>query len=59
MSPNRRWSKAGEEPDIAEILADPVVHAVVRRDSVSMAQLRGVIARAQAALQVGFCRCAA
>jgi hypothetical protein len=59
MAPNRKWSKAGEEPALAEILADPMVHLVMRRDSVTLAQLQRVIARAQVTLGVGLCRCAA
>jgi hypothetical protein len=53
------WQNAGEEPSLAEILADPLVHQVMRRDGVSFQELQTVIARAQCALQVGLCRCAA
>jgi hypothetical protein len=59
MTSNRLWRKAGEEPDLADVLADPLVHLVMRRDGVSLAQLESVIARARAALRVGLCRCAA
>ena len=59
MMSNRLWRKAGEEPDLAEVLADPLVHLVMRRDGVSRAQLEAVIAQAQAALQECLCRCAA
>lgn len=59
MMSNRLWRKAGEEPDLAEVLADPLVHLVMRRDGVSRAQLEAVIARAQAALRACLCRCAA
>jgi hypothetical protein len=59
MMSNRLWRNAGEEPDLADVLADPIVHLVMRRDGVSLAQLQSVIARARAALRVGLCRCAA
>lgn len=55
----RRWTGAGEEPNLAEVLADPVVHAVMRRDGVTFVQLHRVITRAQAMLRVTPCRCAA
>ena len=35
----KRWRDAGTEPDLAEVLADPVVHLVMRRDGVSPCQL--------------------
>ena len=53
------WQNAGEEPALADVLADPLVHQVMRRDGVSFQQLQTVIARAQCALRVGLCRCAA
>jgi hypothetical protein len=59
MTSNRPWRKAGEEPDLAEVLADPLVHLVMRRDGVSLAQLQSVITHARAALRAGICRCAA
>lgn len=56
---NRKWERAGTEPALADVLADPLVHLVLRRDGVSLAELRAVIARAQAALGVCLCRRAA
>lgn len=55
MSLSRRWLKPGEEPDLAEVLDDPVVHLVMRRDGVSLAQLRCVITRARAVLRDDLC----
>ncbi|HMK67662.1 MAG TPA: hypothetical protein VK433_03865 [Stellaceae bacterium] len=49
------WRQAGKEPSIEEVLADPVVHSVMRRDSVSIDGLRAVIVRAQAALRSRRC----
>ena len=59
MMSNRLWRKAGEDPDLAEILADPLVHLLMRRDGVSRAQLEAVIAQARVALRECLCRCAA
>ena len=51
---------SGAEPRLGDVLGDPLVHAVMRRDGVSQAQLRAVIARAQACLRGDpCCRCAA
>lgn len=60
MSISRKWSEAGVEPDLAEVLADPLVHRVMRRDGVTLAELKAVIARGRAALGIELCcRCAA
>lgn len=56
---NRKWQHAGIEPALADVLADPLVHLVMRRDGVSLAELRGVLVRAQAVLGVCLCRSAA
>ena len=53
------WGEAGEEPDLAEVLADPVVHAVMRRDGVTQCELRAVIAGARTKLRRGLCCCIA
>ena len=59
MKINQRWHNAGEEPDLAEVLADPLVRLVMRRDGVSLGQLETLIAQARATFQVRLCRCAA
>jgi len=56
---NRSWEEPGSEPRLAEVFADPIVHLVMRRDSVSLGELRAVVARAQARLGERLCRCAA
>jgi hypothetical protein len=61
---NRQWLEAGEEPALTELLADPVVHAVMRRDGVTTRELCNHIAGARVRLgfgidAVGPCRCAA
>jgi hypothetical protein len=43
MSKRRTYETAGEEPDLHELLADPVIQAVMRRDGVSNAELWAVI----------------
>lgn len=55
------WSGPGQEPALSEVLADPLVHLVMRRDGVSRAELDAIIARAQANLRRAICcpRCAA
>jgi hypothetical protein len=42
------WTRAGAEPALEELLADPVLHLVMRRDGVSPGELRAVIAAARA-----------
>lgn len=58
MSIFRHWSRAGEEPALAEVLADPIVLALMRRDGVTLAEICRVIARVQPR-PVEPCRCAA
>jgi hypothetical protein len=41
------WVRGGAEPALEELLADPVLHLVMRRDRVSLAELRGIIVAAQ------------
>ena len=38
------WGRPGIEPPLGEVLADPIVQAVMRRDRVSRAALQSVIA---------------
>lgn len=61
---SRHWLEAGKEPALAELLADPLVHLVMRRDGVGMTELCNHIATARARLGLarfgdGPCRCAA
>ncbi len=59
-APREAWLEAGQEPSLAEILADPLVHLVMRRDGVSRAELEAVIAAAQGHWRgPECCRCAA
>jgi hypothetical protein len=39
------WGRPGIEPPLSEVLEDPIVQAVMRRDGVSLAALRAVIAQ--------------
>lgn len=55
LAGGQRWRKAGTEPDLAEVLADPMVHLVMRRDGVSPCQLRRVIVVARKRLRSGLC----
>ena len=40
------------EPPLAEVLADPIIHAVMERDGVTMEELSGHIDQAQHTLMV-------
>jgi hypothetical protein len=54
------WARAGIEPRLEEVLADSLVHQVMRCDGVTEAALRGGIGRAQTRLRSALCRrCAA
>ena len=56
---NRKWQHAGIEPALADVLADPLVHLVMRRDGVSLAELRGVLragASGARGLSLSLCR---
>jgi hypothetical protein len=61
---SRRWLEPGQEPVLVDLLADPMVHLLMRRDGVSMKELCNHIATARARLGFGRfgagpCRCAA
>lgn len=61
---SREWLEAGKEPALADLLADPILHLVMRRDRLSMTELCNHIATARARLGLarfgdGPCRCAA
>jgi len=56
----RSWTEAGEEPSLAEILADPIVHLVMARDRLSRADLDRAVAYGQRLLRSRLCSlCAA
>lgn len=59
LSRRQPWGVAGVEPKLCDLLDDPLIHLVMRRDGVTRAELRAVIRDAQRALGVGLCRCAA
>lgn len=46
---NGHWP-AGTEPAVDDILADPLVHLVMRRDGVSMSDLQRLVATVRAGL---------
>jgi hypothetical protein len=53
------YGVAGIEPGLCDMLADPLVHLVMRRDGVSPAALKAVIVLARAKLGAGLCDCLA
>jgi hypothetical protein len=49
------WRVAGVEPALSEVLRDPVVHQVMRRDGVTFDELAAVIAQARTSLRRRLC----
>ncbi|MEA2754303.1 MAG: hypothetical protein QOJ54_592 [Aliidongia sp.] len=43
MTIEKPYDSAGIEPDLIDLLADPVTHAVMRRDGVTLGDLCAVI----------------
>jgi hypothetical protein len=50
-----RWLAAGKEPALAELLADPLVGLMMRRDGVSPAALEALVATTQERLRGQLC----
>jgi hypothetical protein len=50
---SRRYASAGPEPSLREMLADPIVHAVMRRDGITREELVAVVERAARAIRAG------
>jgi hypothetical protein len=52
-APREHWAEGGfgSEPPLCEVLADPIVRAVMRRDGVSLAALGSIIAQARCRLR--------
>jgi hypothetical protein len=50
----RSWC-AGEEPALAEVMADPIVHLVMARDKLSWDDMERAIARGQRQLRSRLC----
>ncbi|MGA2089071.1 MAG: hypothetical protein ABSG66_09150 [Stellaceae bacterium] len=59
LSQRQPYGVAGIEPGLCDMLADPLVHLVMRRDGVSPAALKAVIILARAKLGAGHCDCLA
>ena len=47
----RRYIDAGAEPSLLEMIADPIVHAVMRRDGVTRDDLIALLRRTAAAVE--------
>lgn len=43
----QRWTRRGEEPTVADLMKDPLTHAVMRRDGVGLRELWAVIYEAR------------
>jgi hypothetical protein len=52
---NESWDGAGQEPRLADLLADPVVHLVMGRDGLVRSDVEAAIARGQSALRRRLC----
>jgi hypothetical protein len=50
FAPHEDWSRAGMEPRLDDLLNDPIVRLVMRRDKVSPGDLLKVVARARGTL---------
>jgi hypothetical protein len=53
--PAKGWSEAGTEPDLAEVLSDPIVHLVMARDGLSRVDLERAVAFGQRQLRSRLC----
>jgi len=51
MSGRPDWSEAGPEPRLSDVLADPIVHLVMRRDRLTPEDVRRAVRVAQARLR--------
>ncbi|GEM_PF-4167384 len=51
LNERQPWGTAGIEPPLCDVLDDPLVHAVMRRDRITAAELKRVIASAQRRLR--------
>lgn len=50
-SRDKAWSEAGQEPKIEDLMADPIVHLVMRRDGLTADQVWHWISEAQRRLR--------
>jgi hypothetical protein len=55
-SSNGPWSEAGSEPKLADVLADPLVHLVMRRDGLARADVEAAVAFGQRQMRRRLCR---
>ncbi len=51
MSGRPAWSEAGLEPNLSDLLADPIVHLVIRRDRLTPEDVRAAVRVAQVRLR--------
>ena len=47
MQPNEAWETAGTEPRLSELLADPILHLVLRRDRITLTQVEAAVRAAR------------
>lgn len=51
MQRGHAWLDAGVEPDVDDLLADPLVHLVLRRDGLTVDDVRWAVADARLRLE--------
>ncbi len=49
------WGEAGSEPKLSDVLADPLVHLVMRRDGLKRADVEAAVALGQRQLRRRLC----
>lgn len=47
MRTSKKWTQAGDEPPIGDLLDDPIAHALMKADGVVAAEVLTVVDRAQ------------
>lgn len=58
--PSDRWIEAGVEPRLSDVMTDPLVHQVMRRDRLERADLEAAVALGRRLLRRRLCSlCAA
>ena len=50
MHANHAWATAGIEPRLSELLSDPILHLVLRRDRLTLADVHAAVGTARARL---------
>ena len=49
------WATSGVEPSLSELFADPILHLVLRRDRITLAEVHAAVGAAQCRLRAVDC----